>query len=163
MAHTKQNQKVIKLADGIFGTTAAVYGPSYKGFTKVHFPIVIYAVAHLRTLIQTAGNEPIIFKPIRGEYAGMHFPHSNRIFVDPRGSTMNIITIIAHEMVHAEQHFTGKMQAGGEFRIWNGKSYRYPRSHKEYMSLPWEKEAYARQRGLAEQAVASCIKMTNIS
>ena len=157
MAHHKQDQKVIKLSDGIFGTTSAVYGPAYKQFTHAHFPIVIHAVSHLRTLIKTRGDEPIIFKPIRGEYAGMHFPNSNRIFVDPRGSTMNIVTIIAHEMVHAEQHFTGKMQAGGGFRIWNGQEYRYPRSHKEYMNLPWEKEAYGRQRALALAALSSVI------
>ena len=164
MAHIKQDQKVIKLADGIFGTTAAVYGAAYRNHTKKHFPIVIYAVQHLRKVLKTRGDEPIIFKPIRGSVDGLHFPIGNRIFVDPRGSTSNTVRIIAHELVHAEQHFLGKMQVGiTGFRIWEGQEYRYPRSQNEYYTQPWELEAYARQNALADEAVSEAIKTMNNS
>lgn len=162
MAHIKQDQKVIKLADGIFGTTAAVYGAAYRDHTKKHFPVVIYAIAHLRKVLKTGGDEPIIFKPIRGHIGGLHFPIGNRIFVDPRGSINDIVGIIAHELVHAEQHFLGKMQVGiTGFRIWEGQEYRYPRDEKEYRSQPWEREAYARQNALASEAISDAIKAMN--
>lgn len=52
--------------------------------------------------------------------------------------------IIAHEMKHAHQYQTGRMQPGGmEYFFWQGKKYskRQGDTSEEHHSLPWEVDA----------------------
>ena len=49
---------------------------------------------------------------------------------------------LAHELVHAKQYIKQELSEDG--RLWYGKEYDLP-----YSELPWEKEAYAKEKELA--------------
>ena len=49
---------------------------------------------------------------------------------------------LAHELVHAKQYIKQELSEDG--RLWYGKEYNVP-----YYELPWEKEAYSKEKVLA--------------
>ena len=64
-------------------------------------------------------------------------------------SLFDLISTVCHEMVHVKQYARGELRyiASGT-RLWKAKII----SDKvEYMDLPWEKEAFEMERGLALQ------------
>jgi hypothetical protein len=152
----RQDQKTVEIMGGIHGTLAAVYGATYKAHTMRHFPAIVKAYRYLRTVLNTGGKELVVFKPIRGGVHGCFFT-SGKIFIDPRGDIRRITETLAHEMVHAEQYNTGKMERipfNPHVRIWQGNPHPIQyRTYHEYRALPWEAEAFARQEELAAAAL----------
>ena len=61
----------------------------------------------------------------------------------------DLVTALFHEMVHVRQSERGQMKDKGLIKIWNGVEYLSLYSTvDEYMSLPWEAEAYKLQEEL---------------
>lgn len=60
----------------------------------------------------------------------------------------NIISTIAHEMVHIKQLFRGELVMNLTYSKWNGKS--FPINY-DYFNAPWEIEAYGREVGLVHK------------
>ena len=75
-------------------------------------------------------------------------PRDFEITVRPNLSKEETLTLIAHEMVHLKQHATNQLfdYARGTTCRYNGKV--YDRDKIDYWELPWEIEAYGRERGL---------------
>jgi len=64
-------------------------------------------------------------------------------------SQEDLITVVFHEMVHVRQHERNQLKDRGVIKVWNGVEYLSLYSTtEEYMSLPWEKEAYQLQEEL---------------
>jgi len=161
--HKKSNQQTVQIVGNIHGTTAAVYNKLYKEHTFKHFPVIVKAFDRLLSMLDVSQDQIMIFKPIRGKTDGLFFLNSNRIFVDPRSTTLNVVTYLAHELVHAEQFKQGRMtwkpgMSTGQ-RLWNGTDYARPgiygpaRTYQDYRALPWEQEAFGRQDALARAAL----------
>lgn len=77
----------------------------------------------------------------------------------------NPLTTIAHEMVHAQQYFSGRLEIKDKAFYWDGK--KYPNWYIKffYWILPWEREARSKEkilyRRLRESKVlqeAECIQ-----
>jgi hypothetical protein len=162
--HKKSNQKIVQIVGNFYGTTAAVYNKMYKEHTFKHFPVIVKALDRLLTILDVDPNQKIIFKPIKGNTAGLFFMNSNKVFIDPRVNTFTAVTNIAHELVHAEQFKQGRMtwKPGMDVgqRLWsNGDMYARPgiygpaKTYADYRKLPWEAEAFGRQDGLARLAL----------
>jgi hypothetical protein len=162
----KHGLKVVLVSPGIYATTAAAYNPMYKPHVEKNLPWITHGTEYLKNVLDLAGNEQVILKPIRSlKTTGMHVEDGenlNKIFVDPRYSVLRVLSTIAHELIHAEQYFTGKMSIqDGYFRAWNGKGYQMPKSYDEYINLPWEKEAFERQDDLGSDAFSyACKKLS---
>lgn len=69
------------------------------------------------------------------------------------------ITVLAHEMVHAEQYHTGRLQDMWDSKtqswlsVWEGNIIQDAQpdtNYEEYLKLPWEVEAFDRQGDLVE-------------
>ena len=58
-------------------------------------------------------------------------------------SEVDAITTMFHELVHIRQFHTGMLESGPQLR-WLGETY-----DCDYKDLPWEKEAYAKEKELA--------------
>ena len=162
--HKKSDQKIVQIVGNIYGTTAAVYNNLYKEHTFKHFPAIVKAFDNLMNMLDVNPNQIMIFKPIRGRTDGLYFLNSGKIFVDPRATTLHVVTYLAHELVHAEQHKQGRMTwqpgMGTGQRLWsNGEAYARSgvygpaKTYADYRKLPWEAEAFARQDGLARAAL----------
>lgn len=152
----KIDQKILHIAGGIYGTLSVVYGERYRHEAQKLFPQIISATNYIKSKLTLAGNEVIVLKPIKGRVTGLHFNLTNKIFVDPRQTLLKVMETIAHELVHAEQTFTGKLKTTGMMkgsRLWNNDFFPPPRNYNEYRNLPWEKEAFERQEELAKASL----------
>ena len=67
----------------------------------------------------------------------------------------DLATVVFHEMVHVRQAERGQMKDKGLIKVWDGVEYVSMYSTtEEYMSLPWEKEAYELQEKLFNEYVS---------
>jgi hypothetical protein len=64
----------------------------------------------------------------------------------------DLITLVFHEMVHVKQHERNELKDHGIRKTWKGEEYITVFSTvDEYMSLPWEEEAYRLQEEMLIQ------------
>ncbi|MCX7596582.1 MAG: hypothetical protein N2235_23100 [Fischerella sp.] len=77
----------------------------------------------------------------------MFAPFVYVIEIDSRITGENLLETVAHEMVHVKQRALGQarheIRGGRVVRFWMGKKVD-PKTH--YYDLPWEVEAYTKQR-----------------
>jgi hypothetical protein len=87
---------------------------------------------------------------------GRFFNKTKMVEIDCRLGLSHALQILAHELVHAEQYHTGKLQdMGNKTKVWNNETIAAkPASYKKYRDLPWEAEAWARQEELANAVMA---------
>lgn len=75
------------------------------------------------------------------------------LFLDSRLNMQSLLTTIAHEMVHVKQYAKGQLRYQEEKRkvvpVWLGKFVK----ETDYYSLPWELEAYGKERLLANKFI----------
>lgn len=76
------------------------------------------------------------------------------INIDRLESVDNIISTIAHELIHVNQNLSGRLYIDKKW-WWDGKSYgKTPYKgltiKQQYVKLPWETEAYDKERVLAK-------------
>lgn len=63
---------------------------------------------------------------------------------------------IGHELVHAEQYMTGKLAIDAGYHRWNGQRVVCRGStYAAYRNLPWEVEAFDRQKKNAEKIISA--------
>ena len=81
-------------------------------------------------------------------------PREFMIEVHPGIGAYNIISTIAHEMVHIKQYIEGELNE--EMSYWKGK--RVDSDKMEYWTSPWEVDAHGLEVGLVTKfAVKECI------
>jgi hypothetical protein len=71
-------------------------------------------------------------------------PRKFLIEIHPGINTRNIISTIAHEMVHIKQYIHG--ETNDQLSVWRGK--KINSEQVEYWVHPWELDAYGREIGL---------------
>lgn len=92
-------------------------------------------------------------------YDGFHHDYHNVIELRPLRDKIYFLQLLCHEMIHSEQHYTGKykyIHSLSNYAIWKGKKYKFADADisteekmNEYLKQPWEKDAYNRQGELA--------------
>lgn len=75
--------------------------------------------------------------------------HELSIAIDGRLPLETMLTVLAHEMVHAKQYAFGQLRVGKNGYIWLGKKY-----DVSYYESPWELQAFSRERVLANKIAA---------
>lgn len=78
-----------------------------------------------------------------GECWQLDEPHCFEILLDAGVSDEELITTLAHEMVHVKQFSRKELRFGHKADTWYGKKYYHEQSTSwaAYNALPWEKEA----------------------
>ena len=110
-------------------------------------------------------------RPIKGRTLGLWCNLSKTLSVDPRRTNMDtIIETVFHELVHTEQYKQGRLQRKlneQERRYedyWNDTPFKRPSTHRtksgyqRYLDLPWEKEAFEREKTLTVQFIREMIR-----
>ena len=67
--------------------------------------------------------------------------------LDPRMKFERLVETLAHEMVHIKQFVTGQIEQKGRSTYWKGK--RVIKSRVNYYELPWEIDAWSKEKVLA--------------
>lgn len=157
----KQSDKA--LTPNVWGGHAALYsyGGKHRAKTKVMAALIEEALPHFRNLLTISDKIAFRVAPIKGRFSGKYYSSEDLVEISPRLSIMQVLQVMAHELVHAEQYFTGKLKPeldkskGRWVDIWEGEVHNGRGStYKAYRALPWEVEAYAREKPLAKEVAA---------
>lgn len=138
----------------------ARYGKQYN--IRENARIVERSIPVFRSLLSFSDEIIVTLKPLRGNASGYYDPNVDEVEADFRyghteeQSPIPLLTVIAHELVHAEQYFTKRLDSE-----WNHEQCEYSYSWRgqaniiipenKYNSyiLPWEQEAIEKQDALA--------------
>lgn len=138
----------------------------YKDWRKV-IDAFIGIIEHnediLRKLLDLPEHLTIEFAPIRKGHNGVYRFMSQSIVIAPRGSAKFILQTLMHELVHAEQYKTGRLNRRlnhnlrRHVHVWKGEEIdsrstllNLRKNYDKYYNLPWEKEAFGREKELAK-------------
>ena len=75
-------------------------------------------------------------------------PRMFEIGINPKLRRYKMIQCLAHEMVHVKQYARGELSNELVTAKWQGKVFKLTNSFEDYLNLPWEVEAYGRDRAL---------------
>ena len=114
--------------------------------------MVKIALPVLRTLLHFDENITIRVAPIKARYTNGRYWSGDKVAeIDCRLPISKALESLCHELVHAEQYYTGRLAWTGSTKLWNGNDgYGRGSTYNAYRHLPWEQEAFARQAGLAQ-------------
>ena len=154
----KQSDKA--LTANVWGGHAALY--SYGGIrrakTKVIAALIEEALPHFRKLLSFPDTVAFRVAPIKGTFMGKYYSYEKLVEISPELALNQVLRVVAHELVHAEQYHTGKLKPeldkskGRWVDIWEGEVHTgRGTTYKAYRALPWEVEAYDREQGLAKK------------
>lgn len=131
-----------------------IVGRKKYGRVKEFAQLIEKSIPLFHSLLDFENDIIITLKPRRGNILGIYDPNLDEVEIDPRQSDpFCLISILAHELVHAEQYKQGRLDSE-----WSGYGYTYrwydayycivEEDYNKYLP-PWEQEAYERQDGLA--------------
>lgn len=83
-----------------------------------------------------------------GRLCGAFYHDRNLLKIDARLKRSQFISILCHELIHAEQNYQGRLKWTGGAFLWLGEELL-----AEYRERPWEKEAYARTPEIYEKVL----------
>jgi len=89
---------------------------------------------------------------------GRYIRGSKIIELSPKLKFEQALVVLAHELVHAEQYNTGRLRQEWTSQGWtmfwnNNQSFVKGSTYLAYRNLPWEKEAFGREKELAEKVL----------
>ena len=165
------------LVNRIYCSRSAYYNPKFRENIRFCAPKIDVAVSHLTSILSLKELPLINMAPISGNgrkrtdvasfytYGFMSFTGS--IIIDPRFQLKKLLNVISHEIWHVRQferkELSFKRDSFGrlEYIIWKDKPYNKAnltsktaeKNFKEYISQPWEAEAFANEGWLIDEAL----------
>lgn len=109
------------------------------------------AMPVLRKLLSVSPAVTVRVAPIKAKAVnGRYWSGQKLIELDCRLPWDKALEVLCHEMVHAEQYHTGKLDHDGRNYRWNGSvNSNRGTTYNAYREQPWEQEAFRRQAELA--------------
>lgn len=110
-----------------------------------------YALEIIDDILKVDPNLKIKITKLKNDFNGMFFPISNEIWISAEQTQLkDVLITLAHELIHAEQAFTGKLKKSYKcgYYKWNDSLIKLDNA-AGYKDLPWEKEAFSRQGEVA--------------
>jgi hypothetical protein len=110
-----------------------------------------------RTLLDIPDDLLFRIARIKGKYGGFYLSTTKTVVIDPLYNHKSVYNTLAHELVHAEQYYQGRLEAvfvktKGWLHHWKGEiNTNKGKTYNSYRNQPWEKEAYDRSPILCRQ------------
>lgn len=141
------------VAKDVVMSLSAIYNPRYKSRVAEVVVVVKKALPVLRTLLSVSDDVVVRVAPIKSKGVnGRYWDGSKTCEIDCRLPWDKALVVLCHEMVHAEQYHTRRLEQTGRAHLWNGSlNTSQGSTYKSYREMPWEQEAYDRQAGLAQK------------
>jgi hypothetical protein len=139
----------------IFATTQALYDRKHKDRTAKVIAYINKILPDALKLVGVTRHVNVIVKYYKGNTLGSYSSIENALGIDPRWSIAQIVDTLLHELTHARQYHTNKLQNAFNVEtmrweyVWNGenfgKGYNGANSSQwdKYRHQPWEVEARA--------------------
>lgn len=121
--------------------------------------IVELALPILATMLSIPPNIKIRLASMKGRFTGRYSHFTNTVLVDYMRKDRSILETLAHELVHAEQYFTGRLvnvqlPHRRQWRFeWRGELTSKGSTYKSYRNQPHEVEAFERAPVLAAAVI----------
>ena len=154
----KRTDICISKEPAIYVSRQLVYGerkrPSSVDCAKT---VIKKSVPILSKLLDLPNNLIFRLSRTKGTFSGKYNHDERTVWIDPNYAWDRILETLAHELVHAEQYNQKRLEAvflakKGWVYQWNGElSMNKGSTYTSYRKQPWEKEAYNRQKKLADQ------------
>ena len=80
-------------------------------------------------------------------------PITGSIFVNPNLPFSDLVDTFVHELIHLEQIHVGLLSADAETEqvLWFGVPFDEAKTWEDYISFPWERDAYRREKKLVKR------------
>lgn len=144
----------VKVAPGVYASIGALYNKKYSENTSRIIGIVDMYNSAIQNILNAGEGITIRVCPIRKKTtSGRYFSISKTVELSCKWQ--DTLETLAHELIHAEQYNEGRLKVEGKNPVWNNMKFNTfsPKSFNEYLNLPWEKEAFNRQKDIAEEAI----------
>ena len=144
----------VKVSKGIYMSAAAV--DTYTKKSKVVAAVVKKAFPEFKDILNLPSSVTFRVAPIKASKTNGYYDVDNKLVtIDCRLGWAKALEVMAHELVHAEQYYTGRlkkkfMNGKGWLHYWNGTPGKKGTTYNAYREQPWEQEAWSRQATLAE-------------
>ena len=106
----------------------------------------------LKTVLDIPRDTKVRIASVKGSFLGWYIDKDHLIVLDYKTTGRNVLEILAHEMVHAEQFHQGRLaqrwRKGKYVTFWDGDAVR-----ESYRNRPHEIEAFKRQTELADMVI----------
>jgi hypothetical protein len=151
----KSTDKLV--APGLVMSLSAIYNKKLQKQAREVAVVVNKAMPVLKTLLSLPDDVTVRVAPIKARATNGRYFNGPRVAeIDCRLDWAKALEVLCHEMVHAEQYHTGRLEKTwartGWTHKWNGSiSFNKGTTYKAYRDQPWELEAWSRQAELAEQ------------
>lgn len=136
-------------APRIYMSLSAIYQHTARANGVVE--MMVNALPVLKRIMDLPSDVTIRVAPIKARNTNGRYWNGERLAeIDCRLSTRKALEVLCHEMVHAEQYHTGRLDNNGKYHLWQGVvNYNRGTTYSAYRDQPWEEEAFARQAELA--------------
>lgn len=147
------------MGENVYASFFSLYHPQHRAWVKRLADVVQRAVPIFHERLKFPDDQTVIIRRMddhdRGSFVfrgqSIHLNHSNC-------SVFQFIETLAHELVHSEQFYTGKLgfeTSNNPFAklSFNGEEYYLLDGLLSYPDNPWEIEAYERQEELRDHVL----------
>jgi hypothetical protein len=143
----------IKVTPHIWQSHASRYASrSDRAQSERAINIVETALPILKKELDLPRDIKIRIASVKGNYLGWYIEREHLAVLDYKTTGRNVLEILAHELVHAEQYHQGRLaqrwRKGKYVTFWKGDAVR-----ESYRNRPHEQEAFKRQVELADLVV----------
>lgn len=145
------------IGGGIYLSAASLLNKKYRNKALTVATVVNHTIDEFRKHLEFPQDVIVRIAPVKGTVNGRYYSTSKMVELDCRLPWDKALEVLAHELVHAEQYFQGRLKkeyirGKGWAHSWNDNlSKNRGSTYRAYRNQPWEQEAWARQGELAEK------------
>ena len=150
-------QTDVKMGKGVVLALSSYYHKQYGKDFRALAKLVAKALPIYSKHLNLPKNLIVRLGPIKSKtMSGRYHNDSEVAEVEVRFRTVfNLLSVLAHELVHAEQFHSGRLSLKSEYArgwvyYWHGEPVNNKgTTYERYRNQPWEKEAFSRQIEIA--------------
>ena len=155
MSYIHQSDRHI--GGGIYLSASCLLNKRYRNKSLEVARVVNRSIDQFRKYLNFPKDVKVRIAPIKGSVNGRYNNLLKTVELDCTLDWAKALEVFAHELVHAEQYYQGRLKntyvrGKGFIYSWNGSSSSNKgTTYRAYRNQPWEQEAWARQAELAEK------------
>jgi len=163
MSYIRESDKHI--GNNIYLAASCLLNKRYRNKALDIATLVNRSVHQFRKYLNFPRDVNIRIAPIKGSINGRYINSSRTIEIDCKLDWDKALEVFAHELVHAEQYYEGRLKSKwiygkGYVHSWNGSNnLNKGTTYRAYRNQPWEVEAWSRQAELAERVCSDLEKI----